>query len=247
MIAARARSSASAPALIGAMRSRAAALDEPGHSKTRHAVNLRPPHYKFHPRRLRRSRAQPFGHRAQPPLLGFEALAGLRNRGAAGRYTSRRQKLFLRARHPSRRDRMAHRLARGCWSTHRTLPSRAAKRRRSAAAMRTATPVSPELLQFRRSSGRPRRKSTNLHLGSSSPDAAQGTVITGSVEASATDQSASIRVSSPRAENPAASSPPNSRHNRPPAPGRRNGLHAPSRPAEPGDSPAKRRGSMATS
>ena len=42
------------PALIGALRSCAAALDEPGHSKTRNAVNLCAPQDKFHPRRARR-------------------------------------------------------------------------------------------------------------------------------------------------------------------------------------------------
>ena len=115
------------PGLIGALRSCAAALDEPGHSKTRNSVNLRAPQDKFHPRRARRNRAQPFGHRPQPPLLGVEALDGSPNRGLASRYTSRRQKLSLRARHPSRRDRMDHRHARGCCSTHRTWRSRDAK------------------------------------------------------------------------------------------------------------------------
>ena len=42
------------PALIGAVCTSAAALDEPAHSKTRNAVNLRAPHDKFHPRRVRR-------------------------------------------------------------------------------------------------------------------------------------------------------------------------------------------------
>jgi hypothetical protein len=42
------------PALIRAVRISAAALDEPAHSKTRNAVNLRVPHDKFHPRRVRR-------------------------------------------------------------------------------------------------------------------------------------------------------------------------------------------------
>ena len=44
------------PGLLGALRSRAAALDEPGHSKTRNAVNLRAPQDKFYPRRARRNR-----------------------------------------------------------------------------------------------------------------------------------------------------------------------------------------------
>ena len=40
----------SAPALIRALGTRAASLDEPAHSKTGNGINLRAPHDKFHPR-----------------------------------------------------------------------------------------------------------------------------------------------------------------------------------------------------
>ena len=178
---------------------------------------------------------------------GRRITGGPLNRAGASRYTSRRQKLSLQVRHPSRRDRMDRRHARGCCSTRRTWRSTDAK----------STPLSSSnadrkaRLSWASSISATKsgywRKSTNLHLGSSSPGAAQGTVMTGSVAASSTDQSASIRVSSSRVRNPAASSPPNSRRNRQPGPGRRNGLHAPSPPAAPASWPAKRRGSMATS
>ena len=86
MITARASIERLAPTLLGALRSRAAALDEPSHPKTRNGLYLRAPQDKFHPRRARRYGAKPFGHRAQPTLLACRSLGISKSRGSRSMY-----------------------------------------------------------------------------------------------------------------------------------------------------------------
>ena len=82
MITARARSSALAHALAGTMRGCAAAFDEPGHSKSRCALDLRTPEYKFHPGRACRDAAKRLRHHADPSLLTFETREKEKSRGS---------------------------------------------------------------------------------------------------------------------------------------------------------------------
>ncbi len=128
MITARARSSASAHLLSGAVRGRAAAFDEPGHCKTRHTFDLSTAQHKLYPGRARRDGAKPLRHRADPSLLAFEAR---QERDIA------RQQVNVRAGakgcvaglgvHFVSIEGLSTLIPR-CWSRHRTLLSRAATR-----------------------------------------------------------------------------------------------------------------------